>query len=62
VSEAAGVNFSAHVPGLPGSVATGETQEQVLQHILEAIALHLEDLAADAQPLPDHRTVATVLV
>ena len=49
VIEQAGANFSAHVPDLPGCVATGETQEQVIQHIREAIAFHLEGLAADAQ-------------
>ncbi len=63
VIEQAGDGFSAYVPDLPGCVATGDTQEQVIQHIREAIAFHLEGLAADAQPLPTHRTrVATVLV
>ena len=56
VIEQAGAGFSAYVPDLPGCVATGETQEQVLQHIREAIAFHLDGLAADAQPLADHCT------
>ncbi len=63
VIEQAGANYSAYVPDLPGCVASGESQDQVLQHIREAIAFHLEGLAADAQPLPAHRTsVATVQV
>ncbi|AFY28305.1 type II toxin-antitoxin system HicB family antitoxin [Cyanobium gracile] len=63
VIEQAGAGFSAYVPDLPGCVATGESQQQVLKHIQEAIAFHLEGLAADAQPLPTQRTrVATVMV
>ena len=53
-------NFSAYVPDLPGCVATGPSREQVLVEIRDAIALHLEGLAADAQPQPPVRSsVAT---
>lgn len=63
VIEEAGGNFSAHVPDLPGCVATGSTRDQVLERIREAIAFHLDGLALDAQPTPSQRTsVATVLV
>ncbi|MBM5796905.1 MAG: type II toxin-antitoxin system HicB family antitoxin [Cyanobacteria bacterium K_Offshore_0m_m2_072] len=63
VIEEAGGNFSAHVPDLPGCVATGSTRNQVLERIREAIALHLDGLAQDAQPTPSQRTsVATVLI
>ena len=62
IEEAEG-NFSAHVPDLPGCVATGETREVVLARIRDAIVFHLEGLAEDAQPTPPLRTsVATVLV
>jgi predicted RNase H-like HicB family nuclease len=62
IEEARG-NFSAHVPDLPGCVASGSTRDQVLKRIREAIAFHLEGLAKDAQPAPRQRTsVATVLV
>lgn len=59
VIEQAGANFSAHLPDLPGCVATGETQEQVIQHIREANAFRFEGLTADAQSqhaikLPQH--------
>jgi predicted RNase H-like HicB family nuclease len=44
-------------------VATGPSREQVLVEIRDAIAFHLEGLAADAQPQPPLRSsVATVLV
>jgi predicted RNase H-like HicB family nuclease len=56
-------NFSAYVPDLPGCVATGPSREQVLVEIRDAIAFHLEGLAADAQPKPPVRSsVATVVV
>jgi predicted RNase H-like HicB family nuclease len=63
VTEEAEGNFSAHVPDLPGCVATGETREVVLARIRDAIAFHLEGLTEDALPWPSLRTsVATVLV
>jgi predicted RNase H-like HicB family nuclease len=43
-------NFLAYVPDLPGCVATGPTRDDVLAEIPDAIAFHLEGLAADAQP------------
>ena len=56
-------NFSAYVPDLPGCVATGPTRDGVLAEIRDAIAFHLEGLAAEAQPQPPERSsVATVLV
>ena len=62
IEEAEG-NVSAHVPDLPGCIATGKTREQVLERIREAITFHLEGLAQDAQPAPAQRTsVATVMV
>ena len=63
VIEKADHNFSAYVPDLPGCVATGPSREQVLVEIREAIAFHLQGLAADAEPQPPVRSsVATVLV
>ncbi len=60
IEEAEG-NFSAHVPDLPGCVATGTSKEAVIEEIREAIAFHIEGLMADAQPTPASRTsVATV--
>ena len=50
VIEQADHNFSAYVPDLPGCVATGSSRADVLAEIREAIAIHLDGLAADAQP------------
>jgi predicted RNase H-like HicB family nuclease len=46
-------NYSAWSPDLPGCVATGATLEDVEHEMRAAIALHLEGLAADGEPLPE---------
>jgi predicted RNase H-like HicB family nuclease len=45
-------SYGAHVPDLPGCIAVGETREEVLTLIREAIELHLEGLKEDGQPIP----------
>jgi predicted RNase H-like HicB family nuclease len=45
-------NWSAYVPDLPGCVAAGDTREEVENLIREAIALHLEALRENNQPIP----------
>lgn len=42
-----------YVPDLPGCVAVGETKEEALQLIQEAIQFHLEDLQMNDQPIPE---------
>ena len=38
--------FVAEVPSLPGCISQGQTREQAIENIKEAIALYLESLAA----------------
>ncbi|HEY8412294.1 MAG TPA: type II toxin-antitoxin system HicB family antitoxin [Pyrinomonadaceae bacterium] len=45
-------SFGAHVPDLPGCIAVGETKEEVLELIQEAIEFHLEGLRDEGQPIP----------
>jgi predicted RNase H-like HicB family nuclease len=45
-------SFGAYVPDLPGCIAVGESREEVLASIHEAIELHLEDLKEGGQPIP----------
>jgi predicted RNase H-like HicB family nuclease len=52
VIENAAGHYSAYVPDLPGSVATGETVQATEQAIREAIELHLEGLREDGRPIP----------
>jgi len=52
VVEKGPASFGAHVPDLPGCVAVGETKEEVMSLIREAIEFHLEGLKQDGQPIP----------
>lgn len=45
-------SFGAYVPDLPGCIAVGETRDEVLASIHEAIEFHLEGLKEDGQPIP----------
>ena len=45
-------SYGAHVPDLPGCVAVGETKDEVLTLIREAIEFHLEGMKLDGEPIP----------
>jgi len=57
VIEVASDNFSAHVPDLPGCIATGSTVEETAGAIREAIEFHIEGMRSDniAIPQPSSR-------
>jgi predicted RNase H-like HicB family nuclease len=44
--------FVAEVPALPGCISQGQTREQAIENIKEAIALYLESLEAHNEPVP----------
>jgi predicted RNase H-like HicB family nuclease len=52
VIEKAEGNYSAHVPDLPGCVATGDTVADVEVEIRSAIRFHIEGLREDGLPVP----------
>ena len=52
-------NLSAYVPDLPGCVTTGSTLEEIERNIREAIALHLEGMIEDGEPIPEPHTSVT---
>jgi predicted RNase H-like HicB family nuclease len=52
VVEKGSTSFGAYVPDLPGCVAAGETREEVLVLIREAIEFHIDGLKQDGQPVP----------
>jgi predicted RNase H-like HicB family nuclease len=52
VIERGDTSWGAHVPDLPGCVAVGETREEVLQLIREAIEFHIDGLKEDGLPVP----------
>ena len=45
--------FGAYVPDLPGCVAAGETREEVVELISDAIEFHIESLRSDGEPIPE---------
>lgn len=61
IIEKAENNYSAYSPDLPGCVATGDTKEETLQHMREAIAVHLEGLREDGLAIPPPSTSAEYL-
>jgi predicted RNase H-like HicB family nuclease len=52
VVEKGPTSYGAYVPDLPGCIAAGETKDEVLSLIREAIELHLEGLKDEGQPVP----------
>jgi len=44
-------------PELPGCYSQGETVEEALENIKEAVLLTLEELAESEEPLPESRQV-----
>lgn len=50
--------FGAYVPDLPGCVAVGETREETVQLIREAIELHVESLRENGEPVPPATSTA----
>lgn len=49
--------FSVFVPALSGCASQGETEAEALSNIKEAIALYIEGLKADRQPIPPSDTL-----
>lgn len=45
--------YSVHVPALPGCASQGETMEEAIANIKEAIELYLWSLKDDNLPLPE---------
>ncbi|MEW5885272.1 MAG: type II toxin-antitoxin system HicB family antitoxin [Pseudomonadota bacterium] len=54
-------SFGAYVPDLPGCVAAAESRAEVASLIQEAIALHIEDLRARGQHVPQPHSVGELV-
>lgn len=54
-------SYGAHVPDLPGCVATAETREEVLHLIKEAIEFHIEGLREAGEPIPPASSVSEII-
>lgn len=54
-------SWGAWVPDLPGCVAAGETREEVLELIREAIVFHLDGMKEDGDPIPEPHSHSEVV-
>lgn len=52
VVERGETSWGAHVPDLPGCIAVGETRDEVLRLIREAIQFHIDGLKQEGLPVP----------
>jgi predicted RNase H-like HicB family nuclease len=52
IIERSAASWGAYVPDLPGCAAVGETREEVLSLIREAMEFHLEGLKQEGLPVP----------
>ena len=63
ILEQGDTSFGAYVPDLPGCVAVGETREEAMELIREAIELHIESLRENGEAVPEpHSSVEKVAV
>ncbi|HUX18179.1 MAG TPA: type II toxin-antitoxin system HicB family antitoxin [Acidithiobacillus sp.] len=53
-----GVRYGVTVPGLPGCFFAGNTLDEALDSVREAIDLHLEGMAEEGAPIPEPRLLA----
>jgi len=60
--EQGATSFGAYCPDLPGVVAAGETFEEVVELMREAIPAHVAGLIEDGLPVPPPSRVTTVQV
>ena len=61
VIEKGATSFGAYVPDLPGCVAAGETRDETLKLIREAIEFHIEGLKQEGQPVPPPSSTSEVV-
>jgi predicted RNase H-like HicB family nuclease len=50
-------DYGVTVPDLPGCFSAGETLDEALQEVVEAIECHLEGLLIDGEPIPTPQSV-----
>ena len=61
VVEEGPTSFGAYVPDLPGCIAVGETREEVLASMHDAIEFHLEGLREQGQQIPPPSSSSEVI-
>lgn len=61
VLEQGPTSCGAYVPDLPGCIAAGETREEALTLIREAIEFHIEGLKAKGEPVPSPSSTSAIV-
>lgn len=56
IIEKTSTGYSAHAPDVPGCGVAGETYEETLQLLREALRFHLEGMIADGETIPQPTT------
>ena len=54
--------YTVTVPLLPGCISEGDTREEAMANIKEAIELYLESLQADGEPLPAEEAIEEAVI
>lgn len=54
--------YTVYVPLLPGCISEGDTREEALVNIKEAIELYCESLEADGEPIPLEKDIEEAVV
>ena len=52
ILEEVGDNFSAYSPDVPGCVATGDTRDETISVMRDAMTAHLKGLREEGLPIP----------
>jgi antitoxin HicB len=54
--------YNVLVPLLPGFISEGDTREEALLNITEAIELYIESLRLDGEPIPTEEDIEETVV
>lgn len=61
ILEPTATGYSVYSPDLDGCVAAGDDRDETIALMQEAIAFHLEGLAAEGLPIPPPQSEAAVV-
>ncbi len=58
-----GKGYTVEVPSLPGCVSQGDTVEEAMANIKEAIEAYIEDMIANGEEVPpDHAPISVLMI
>ena len=58
IVESGADNYSGYVPDLPGCVAVGDTVDETVEELKQAIEFHIEGLRAEGLPVPPPQIIS----